>query len=63
MLVVGLPEFEVNDKGVFKKQEIKTWEKTTVKAYVEEIMIPKEVFIECYNKWIKGESNSTAEDI
>ena len=56
MLVVGLPEFIVNDKGVFKRQEIQTWEKQSkVKTYVDEIMIPKDVFIECYNKWIKQE--------
>lgn len=24
-------------------------------AYVNEIAISKEAFIECYNKWIKGE--------
>ena len=58
MLVVGLPKFIVNDKGVFKRQEIQTWENNKHKCYVDEIMIPKDVFIECYNKWIKQEDQN-----
>lgn len=59
MLVVGLPEFIVNDKGVFKRQEIQTWEKSKNKCYVDEIIIPKDVFIECYNKWIKDPNSES----
>ena len=55
MLCVGLPKFIVDDRGVIKRQEIQTWEKSKNKCYVDEIMIPKDVFIECYNKWIKQE--------
>lgn len=59
MLVVGLPEFIVDDRGVIKRQEIQTWENNhKIKSYVYEVMITKEVFIECYNKWIKQDPNS-----
>lgn len=60
MLVVGLPEFIVDDRGVIKRQEIQTWEKNPkAKTYVDEIMIPKDVFIECYNKWIKDPNSAS----
>ena len=55
MMVVGLPTFIVDERGVIKRQEIQTWDKNPkTKAYVDEIMMPKDVFIECYNKWINN---------
>lgn len=54
MLVVGLPTFIVDERGVIKRQEIQTWDGSTARACVDEIMIPKDVFIECYNKWINN---------
>ena len=55
MLVVGLPEIVVNDNGVYKRQEVQTWDKSTAKCYVDELIMTKDAFIECYNKWIKQE--------
>lgn len=53
MLVVGLPNLEVREDGIYKIQEVATYEKDARhKVYVAEIMITKEAFIEAYNKWI-----------
>ena len=50
MLVVGLPEFIVNDKAVFKRQEIQTWEKQSkVKTYVDEMIENTKEYLKDYN--------------
>ena len=59
MLCVGLPQFMIDERGVIKRQEIQTWEKSKHKCYVDELMIPKDVFIECYNKWIKDPNSES----
>lgn len=54
MLVVGMPHMEVREDGIYKNQEVRTYEDNPrVKTYVSEIMITKDAFIEAYNKWIK----------
>lgn len=56
MLVVGKPNLIVKDDGIYKEQEVATYENNPkVKVYVAEIMITKECFIEAYNKWILNE--------
>lgn len=53
MLVVSLPSFEIREDGIYKVQEVATYEDNPRhKVYVSENMMPKEVFIEAYNKWI-----------
>lgn len=55
MLVVGMPHIEVREDGIYKRQEVRTYENNPrVKNYVAEIMITKEAFIEAYNRWIGG---------
>lgn len=54
MLVVGMPHIEVREDGIYKNQEVRTYEDNPrIKTYVAEIMITKDAFIEAYNKWIK----------
>lgn len=56
MLVVGMPEMVVKDDGIYKNQEVATYENNPrIKTYVSELMITKEAFIEAYNRWIKGD--------
>lgn len=63
MLVVGMPEIEFRDDGIYKRQEVATYEKNPrAKVYVAELMITKEAFIEAYNKWIKDPNSSGCED-
>ena len=63
MLVVGMPHIEVKDDGIYKIQNIKTYENNPrVKVEVHEIMLTKEAFIEAYNKWIKDPNSSGCED-
>ena len=63
MLVVGMPHIEVRKDGIYKVQEVATWENNPrIKNYVSEIMITKEAFIEAYNKWIKDPNSSGCED-
>ena len=63
MLVVGMPHMEVKDDGIYKNQEVATYENNPiVKTYVSEIMITKDAFIEAYNKWIKDPNSSSCED-
>ena len=58
MLVVGMPKMIVKDDGIYKQQEVATYENhPRVKTYVSEIMITKEAFIEAYNKWILNGDN------
>lgn len=59
MLVVGLPKIVVNDNGVYKRQEVQTWDKSTAKCYVDELIMTKDAFIECYNKWIKNPNSNS----
>lgn len=40
--------FKVNDRGIWRKTRC-------LDDYVYEQVLPKEVFIEAYNKWIKEE--------
>lgn len=55
MLVADFPTFIVDERGVIKRQEIKTWDSNPkAKIFVDEIIIPKDVFIECYKKWINN---------
>lgn len=63
MLVVGMPHIEVKDDGIYKIQDIRTYEnKPKVKVQVHEIMMTKEAFIEAYNKYIKDPNSSGCED-
>lgn len=56
MLVVGKPKLIVLDDGIYKEQEVATYENNPrAKVYVKEIMITKECFIDAYNKWILNE--------
>lgn len=53
MLVVGLPKIEVREDGIYKVQNVATYQDDPRhKVFVNEIMITKEAFIEAYNKWI-----------
>lgn len=61
MLVVGKPNLIVKDDGIYKEQEVATYENNPrAKVYVSEIMITKECFIEAYNKWILNEVKDNA---
>ena len=63
MLVVGMPRIEVKDDGIYKIQDIRTYENNPkVKVQVHEIMMTKEAFIEAYNKYIKDPNSSGCED-
>ena len=63
MLVVGRPLMEVREDGIYKNQEVATYENNPRhKIYVAEIMITKDAFIEAYNKWIKVPNSSGCED-
>lgn len=63
MLVVGMPAMVVKEDGIYKNQEVATYENNPrIKTYVSEIMITKDAFIEAYNKWIKVPNSSGCED-
>lgn len=63
MLVVGMPHMVVKEDGIYKDQEVETYEDNPrIKTYVSEIMITKEAFIEAYNKWIKDPKSTGSED-
>ena len=63
MLVVGMPHIEVRENGIYKVQEVATYEENPrIKPCVAEIMITKDAFIEAYNKWIKDPKSSGSED-
>ena len=52
MLVVGKPTIKIENDACYKVQEVATFEDKH-NVFVNELIITKEAFIECYNKWIK----------
>lgn len=51
----GSPVFEITDKDVKVYIPLCADDETIV-GYEESLILTREVFIECYNRWIKGES-------
>ena len=57
------PNFEIRDDGIYKIQEVATYEKNPRhKTVVAEQMMPKEIFINAFNQWIKDPNSSGCED-
>lgn len=53
-MVKGNPTFELIDDAVVKNTPLFGLGNSDLCGYEREVIMTKELFIECYNKWIAG---------